>query len=148
MKNSENNNTQEWVGSFYTVLHNLAVIQYFQLFNRHSFVNTVHLFLCWKMLTKSYCLMEKTPSGNLKVCSQSSSTLKPPLGKPTEFSTIETSKEGEKNLGRPLSCSEAFNDVNLSDLNCFVKNLVCKPNQIYFKYKFVLRLCLKCLLLL
>jgi len=45
MQNTENNNTQEWVGSFYAGLHNPAIIQDFQLFDKHSFVGTVHLLL-------------------------------------------------------------------------------------------------------
>ncbi len=42
LRNTENNDTREWVGSFYAGLHNLAVLQDFQLFNSGSFVNTVH----------------------------------------------------------------------------------------------------------
>ena len=45
LRNTENNDTREWVGSFYAGLHNPAIIQDFQLFDRHSFVNTVHLSL-------------------------------------------------------------------------------------------------------
>jgi hypothetical protein len=42
LRNTENNDTREWVGSFYAGLHNPAVLQDFQLFNSRSFVNTVH----------------------------------------------------------------------------------------------------------
>jgi hypothetical protein len=45
LRNTENNDTREWVGSFYAGLHNPAIIQDFQLFDRNSFVNTVHLSL-------------------------------------------------------------------------------------------------------
>ena len=45
LRNTENNDTREWVGSFYTGLHNPAIIQDFQSFDRHSFVNNVHLLL-------------------------------------------------------------------------------------------------------
>jgi len=50
--------------------------------------------------------MEETQNGNLKVCNQSSSMLKPSLEKPT--SAIETSTEEEENSDRSLSCSEPF----------------------------------------
>jgi hypothetical protein len=42
LRNTENNDTCEWVGSFYAGLHNPAVLQDFQLFDRRLFVNTVH----------------------------------------------------------------------------------------------------------
>jgi hypothetical protein len=45
LRNTENNDTREWVGSFYAGLHNLAVLQDFQLFDRRSFVNSVYILL-------------------------------------------------------------------------------------------------------
>jgi hypothetical protein len=42
LRNTENDDTREWVGSFYAGLHNPAVLQDFQLFFSRSFVNIVH----------------------------------------------------------------------------------------------------------
>jgi hypothetical protein len=45
MCNTENNDTQERMGSFYAGLRNPAITQDFQLFNRQLFVNRVHILL-------------------------------------------------------------------------------------------------------
>jgi hypothetical protein len=45
LQNTENNDTREWVGPFYAGRHNPALLQDFQLFDRHSFVNIVHILL-------------------------------------------------------------------------------------------------------
>jgi hypothetical protein len=68
--------------------------------------------------------MEEIQNESLIVCSQSSSMFSPPFSIPTEFSRIDTSKVEEENSDRPLSCGEPFDDVNLPDLNCFVKYLI------------------------
>jgi len=45
LRNTENQDTREWVGSFYAGLHNPAIIQEFQVFDSQSFVNSVFLLL-------------------------------------------------------------------------------------------------------
>jgi hypothetical protein len=69
--------------------------------------------------------MEEIQNGSLTVCSRSSSTFSPPLLKATELSGHDASEEEEENSGKPLTWREPFDDVNLPDLNCFVKNVIC-----------------------
>jgi hypothetical protein len=65
--------------------------------------------------------MEETQSGSLKDCSRPSSTFKQPFSNHKECLLTGGFKEREENSDKCLSCNEDFNDVNLPDLNCFVK---------------------------
>jgi hypothetical protein len=71
--------------------------------------------------------MEETQNGSLTVCSRSSSTFSPPLSNATELSDNDASnkEEEEENSGKPLTWREPFDDVNLPDLDCFVRNVIC-----------------------
>jgi hypothetical protein len=45
----------------------------------------------------------------------------------TELSDNDASnkEEEEENSGKPLTWREPFDDVNLPDLDCFVRNVIC-----------------------
>ncbi len=96
LRNTENNDTCEWVGSFYASLHNPAVLQDFQLFDRHLFVNTVHNLL--ENVDEQLLYNGRDTKWELTVCSQSSSTFSPPLSKATELSGDDPSNKEEENL--------------------------------------------------
>ena len=83
--------------------------------------------ICWKMSTNNCCTMEEIQNGSLTVCSRSSSTFSPPLSNATELSDNDASnkEEEEENSGKPLTWREPFDDVNLPDLDCFVRNVIC-----------------------